>query len=227
MEEMTEIVKSGKKKRTRKLVELNGDEIHDVNFNWKDVGISTKSELTQIWVTGCSFLMDLPSHISSFSEYIQGLFSYWIYLLYGSLFDKIFIDIQLVKQYNLDIHWANLLKLSPTVKQYCLTKIGLTNKSPKSLIEFVDIIRTEKQQIDFKKLNEIIDEITLNKTNELWDSILLIRKRKVHIDGKLLSFYRAINPLSFTKMLDVIDTHAINVVNMLKNIEQTSVHAVI
>lgn len=229
IEEIAKMARSGSKKSLRKTSKKSldpiADELHDINFNWKDVGSSTKSELSQIWITGCRFLMDLPTHISSLSEYIQNLFSNLLYLLYGNLFERMFTDLQLVKEYKLDIHWASLSKFNVTVRQYCLTKLGLIDKSPRSLIEFVEIIRAEKQQIDFEKLSDIVDEITLNKTNELWDSMLLIRKKKVHIDGKLMLFYRAINPWTFTKMLSVIDTQSINVMTMLKNIEHTGVHA--
>jgi hypothetical protein len=211
-------------KRTRQTIMEGVDVELEGGINWKEIRQSSSSELGQMWISICSFLMNLPDHISSLWTRIQQLCYGWIYILYGKWFERMLADLHLARRYNLDVVWLRLVKFTPDVRKYCLSKAQLSSKIvPTALLDLIELVR-QRENPDMVPLTALIDEIETKRTGELWNMLCIIREQRLEVEGKLSSFLTAIKPWSFEIMLTVVDSQTINVTNMLRRIEQTGVH---
>lgn len=227
---------SGKKaaensNKSRKSVKINDNAELD-GVNWKDISQSTSLELGEMWRSVCSFLMNLPEHISSLWLRAQQLCYGWIYVLYGKWFEHMMADLYIARKYNLDVIWLRLVKFNPDVRKYCLSESQLlphsknskdTTTSPTALLDLIEIVRQQKNP-DITSLTRLLDNIETARTGELWGAVCLVHGSNIEVEGKLGTFISSIRPWSFEIMLSVADNQVINIPNMLRRIEQTGVH---
>jgi hypothetical protein len=196
----------------------------DAGLNWKEVGQSTSSELGQMWISICSFLMNLPMHITNLWENISQFFYGWMYVLYGKWFERMMADQLLARRHNLDVLWLRLVKLTPDVRSYCLIEAKLTcKKAPNTLLDLIELVR-QNNGSNLSPLDLLIDDIEQHQTGQLWEQLSIIRERNIETDGKLAVFISAIRPWSFETMLSVVASQSVNVGGMLQRIEKIGLH---